>query len=228
MESNPAGTGVVIELDYALLEGAGLLYGTMAGFLSSIDEKFEFDEIYQARYFSGKALGEAFAAYFKKYASRKNPLKAELKFRQTASSVFTNAIAGFTGDFFFEFCNYLAEKGIAVNLATCADVESQAVKSFASRFSADLSRITHCSFDSYGGLTKAQFKNCVKAIGARPECVVAAVGSSSSAKNVLSYFSTPVVVSNGRLASQDFGGVRIFVDRLDAAAAKKIIEVLEK
>ena len=70
-----ADKGVIIEYDFAAMDGAGLLYGMTAGFLSELDG-IPFDPAAEAKHFAGGSYQGCFAEYFQAVKTKKTALKA--------------------------------------------------------------------------------------------------------------------------------------------------------
>ena len=86
-----ADKGVIIEYDFAAIDGAGLLSRITEGFLADLGE-IPFDSAVEARHFAGGSYQGCFAEYFQVVRTKKTALKAARDFSDLVRKEFTAAV----------------------------------------------------------------------------------------------------------------------------------------
>ena len=216
-----ADKGVIIEYDFAAMDGAGLLFGLTERFLSELDG-IPFDSTVEARHFAGGSYQGCFAEYFQAVKSKKTALKAARDFDELVRREFTVAVARPPKAGFVDFVKTLVAKRVKVVVATRADLE-QVRGAFAAVPGVELYREESTT---YGALKWDAWRlACVRA-GLRPYNTIVVAGSGLSVKAALRAGVGAVAVMNDRTAYQDYTGCDEFFQELDGAAAKTVLEIL--
>ena len=216
-----ADKGVIIEYDFAAMDGAGLLFGLTERFLAELDG-IPFDQVAEARHFAGGSYQGCFAEYFQFVKSKKTPLKAARDFDELVRREFTAAVAKGPGADFAAFVKPLVEKGVKVVVATHADLE-QVRGAFAAVPGVELYREESTT---YGSLKWDAWRLACVRSKLRPYNTIAVAGSGFSVKAALRAGVGSVAVMNDRTAYQDYTGCDEFLQKLDGAAAKTVLEIL--
>lgn len=218
-----AGKGVIIEYDFAAMDGAGLLFDTMKGFLADLDG-IPFDATVEARHFAGGNYQGCFAEYFPVVKTKKTALKAAKDFDALFRRRLSERIAGSVTAGFRNFVKCLADCGVTVVVATRADLEA-AEAAFAGVVGGDV-RLHHEESVTYGAPKWDVWLRACAAAGLRSYSTLAVTGSGIGVKAALRAGLGSVAVINDRVAYQDFSGVDEIVRELNAATAKSVLEIL--
>jgi len=218
-----ADKGVIIEYDFAAMDGAGLLFALTKKFLSDLD-KIPFDSAAEAKYFAGGSYQGCFAEFFASVKTKKTALKAARDFDELVKQEFTAAVAKSVNATFANFVKTLVAKQVKVVIATRADIETVRA-AFDSLLGPSVELYQEPS-TTYGSMKWDAWRlACVRA-GLRPYNTVAVAGSGFSVKGALRAGLGSVAVMNERTAYQDYTGCDEFLKALDTAAAKTILEIL--
>ena len=196
--------GVIIEFDFAAMDGAGLLYRTAEALLGEIGVPFGMRV--EAQHFVGSYYQGAFSEYFAAVKSKKTAAKAAKdlsdRFREALNAEVPKAVnADFTA-----FVRRLLGKGVKVVVSTRADV--------------DLVRAT------YGCLKWDAWRQTCVTNKLRSMFTVAVTGSGYGVKSALVAGLGAVAVMNDHVAWQDYGGADDIVQRLDAKSADVVLDAL--
>ena len=114
--------GVIVEFDFAAMDGAGLLFGVTKRFLAALD-KIPFDERVEAQYLAGGNYQGALAEYFAVVKTKKTAAKAAKDLAAAFETALNEAVPKAVTASFKNFVSALASKGVKVVIATRADVE---------------------------------------------------------------------------------------------------------
>ena len=117
------GRGVVVEFDFAAMDGAELLFKTAKKFLGDLD-KIALDDALEARYLVGCTYLDGLARLFASVKTKKTAQKAARDLAAAFSSAVTDAVPAAVTVQFRNFVKALTDAGIAVAIATRADVEA--------------------------------------------------------------------------------------------------------
>jgi len=218
-----ANKGVVIEFDFAAMDGAGLLFRTAQRFLRELDN-IELDEKSEAKYLVGGNYQGAFAELFGVVKTKKTAAKAARDFAEAFGGALDEAVPKAVSPAFRNFVRTLADKGARVVISTRAQVDRIA-PAFASVVSENVV-LYHELSTTYGCVKWDAWRRACVANGLRPYATVAVAGSGLGVKSALLAGMPSVAVSNDHVAYQDFSGADDVVRELNAAAAKKILETL--
>jgi len=218
-----AGKGVIIEFDFAAMDGAGLLFRTTKKFLKDLDG-IALDEKTEAKYLAGGNYQGALAELFAAVKTKKTAAKAARDLADLFGKALDAEVPKSITPAFKNFVKALTDKGVRVVIATRANVETVA-PAFASVLSESVV-LYHEESTTYGCVKWDVWRRACVANKLRPYSSVAVTGSGLGVKSAL-FAGIPVVaVSNDHVSYQDFTGADDVVKELSGTTAKKILEIL--
>ena len=214
--------GVIVEFDFAVLNGAELLYQTTETLLKEND--IPFSARAEAQHLAGGNYQGGLAEYFTVVKTKKTAAKAAKDLTDRFIAALTAAVPAAVTPTFRNFVKTLADKGVRVVIATRADVE--AVRpAFEGLLGEDV--ILHQEQSTtYGCVKWDAWRRACAASKLRNLRTLAVTGSGLGVKSALLAGMGAVVVPNDHVAYQDFGGADADVKCLDTAAAKTILGIL--
>ena len=218
-----AGRGIVIEFDFAALDGAELLFEMTKKFLKELDN-IQLDEALEARHLAGRTYQDGLARLFAQAKTKKTALKAARDLAAAFSAVVTQAAPGAISPSFRNFVKVLRDSGIVVAIATRADLG--AVRpAFESAFGTDVV-LYHDESDCYGFAPWDALRRACMAMEMKHAFVRSVTGSGFGVKAALIAGMKSVAVVRDHVAYQDFGGANEIVDELSGGTAKKFLAAL--
>ena len=200
--------GVIVEFDFAAMDGAGLLYKTTEALLKEIDD-IPFNARIEAQHLAGGNYQGGKAA--KDLADR-----FEAALNAAVPAAVTPA--------FKNFVKTLADKGVKVVISTRANLE--AVQGAFADVLGDSVVLYQETAPTYGCVKWDAWRRACVANKLRNTMAVAVTGSGYGVKSALLAGIGSVAVTNDHVAYQDFGGADEVLKQLDAAAAKAVLGVL--
>ena len=214
------GRGVVVEFDFAAMDGAGLLFRTTKKFLKDLD-KIALDDALEARYLAGRTYSDGLARLFASVKTKKTAQKAARDLAAAFNSVVTAAVPETVTLQFRNFIKALTDAGLAVAIATRADVE--AVRPAFEPVLGERVILYHEESETYGFPTWESWRRACMALEMKHAMVRAVSGSGFGVKSALVAGMKSVAVINDRVAWQDFGGASEIVDELSGKTAKRVL-----
>ena len=214
------GKGVVIEFDFAAMDGAELLFKTAKKFLRDLD-RISFDESLEARYLAGRTFADGLARLFAQAKTKKTASKAARELAAAFASALTEAVPAAVGMPFRNFVKAFVDAGFSVAIATRADVE--AVRPAFESVLGEKVVLYHEESDGYGFPTWESWRRACMALEMKHAVVWAVSGSGFGVKSALVAGMRSVAVVNDRVAYQDFGGASEIADELSGKSAKKFL-----
>ena len=215
-----AARGIVIEFDFAAMDGAELLFKTTKKFLKELDN-IQFDEALEARSLAGRTYQEGLARLFAQAKTKKTAQKAARDLAAAFSVAVTKAAPEAIGQPLRNFVKALRDAGVTVAIATRADLE--AVRpAFESAFGADII-LYHEESDGYGFATWDAWRRACMAMEMKHAFVRSVTGSGFGVKAALLAGMKSVAVVRDHVAYQDFSGANKIVDELSGKTAKIIL-----
>ena len=212
--------GVVIEFDFAALNGAELLFDTARRFLQGLDG-IALDERIEAKYLAGASYQDGLGRLFSVVKTKKTAQKAARDLAAAFSAAVTAAVPTAVGAAFKNFVKALTDTGVKVILLTRADltaVESVFMAAFGSQV------ILHQeTSDGYGMARCDSWRRACRAGGLSPLAAVAVTGSGFGVKSALIAGMASVGVVNDHVAYQDFGGADDVLNELSGKTAKRLL-----
>lgn len=216
--------GVVVEFDFAAMDGATLLFEVTKKFLAELDN-IPYDEITEAKHLAGGNYQGGLSEYFAIVKTKKTAAKAAKDLSVAFSEALTEAVPKSITPGFREFVSTIAEHGVKVIITTRADVEKVA-PAFEGILGENVSLFQETSM-AYG---------CVKWDAWRLACArnkvpnfktIGVTGSGYGVKSALLAGMGVIAVSRPHVAYQDFGGANDVFSELGAEAAKTVLALLK-
>ena len=212
--------GVVIEFDFAAMNGAELLFKTARGLLENLDG-IVLDDVTEARYLAGRTYQDGLARLFAQVKTKKTVQKATRDLAAAFAKAVTAAVPAAVGAAFQNFVKGLSDAGLSVAIATRADIE--AVRPAFESVLNERVILFHEESETYGFPTWESWRRACMALEMRHARVRAVSGSGFGVKTALVAGMRSFAVIHDRVAYQDFGGAGEILDGLSAAAAKRIL-----
>lgn len=213
------GRGVVIDFDFAAMNGAELLFRTAKTFLEGLDG-IPLDDALESRYLAGRTYLDGLSRLFALVKTKKTAQKAARDLADAFADAVTAAIPAAVGIPFRNFVKALSDAGFAVAIATRADLE--AVRPAFEAVLGEKVILYHEESETYGFPTWESWRRACMALELKHAMVRAVAGSGFGVKSALVAGMRSAAVVNDRVAYQDFGGVYEIVDELSGKTAKKV------
>ena len=214
------GRGIVIDFDFAAMNGAELLFRTTKKFLKELD-RISFDDSLEARYLAGRTYQDGLTRLFAQAKTKKTAQKAARDLAAAFSAAVTKAAPEAIGQPLRNFVKTLRDAGVTVAIATRADLE--AVRpTFEFAFGEDII-LYHEESDGYGFAPWDALRRACMAMQIKHAFVRSVTGSGFGVKAALLAGMKSVAVVRDRVASQDFGGANAVVDELSGRTAKTVL-----
>ena len=218
-----ADKGVIIEFDFAAMDGATLLFDTAKKFFKNLDGiAFRLDE--EARYFAGKDLLPAMTGFFAAVKTKKTAVKATRDLKDAFSAALTEAVPNAVTVAFSNFVKALVDAGVKVVIATRADVDKVA-PAFAGLVGENVVLCKDQS-PSYGFAKWDSWRRSCVAAELSRRSTIAITGSGYGVKAALIAGLGSVAVANEHVAYQDFGGADAVLPELSGKTARKLLETM--
>ena len=214
------GRGVVIEFDFAAMNGAELLFKTAKEFLKGLDN-IPFDDALEARFLAGRTYLDGLTRLFAQAKTKKTAQKASRDLAAAFAAAVTAAVPEAVGVLFRNFVKALVDAGFAVAIATRADLD--AVRPAFKSVLGQKVILYHEESDGYGFPTWESWRRACMALEMKHARVRAVAGSGFGVKTALVAGMKSIAVTSDRVAYQDFGGAYEVVDELSGKTAKKFL-----
>ena len=220
-----ASKGVIIEFDFAVLDGAELLFDVACRHLKAVDG-IGLDMQIEAKYLAGRSYEDGLARYFPVVKTKKTARKAGRDLGAAFASAVSEAVAVPTAipTAFRNFVTLLASKGVKVVICTRAAPEPAAA-AFASMLVENVS-LYHEVSQFYGCPSWDSWRRACMANDIARANAIAVTGSGQGVKSALLAGMASMAVMKERVAFQDFTGASIVAKNLSAASAKQLLEFL--
>ena len=215
--------GVIVEFDFAAMDGANLLFGVTKKFLAGLDN-IPFDERIEAQHLAGGNYQGGLAEYFAVVKTKKLAAKAAKDLSAAFVSALNEAVPKSVTPAFRKFVQTIAAKGVKIVISTRADVETVR-PAFAGLLGDDVVLFQETS-STYGSVKWDAWRRACAMNKLRNFSTIAVTGSGFGVKSALVAGMGSVAVTSPHVAYQDFGGADEVVSELNAAAAKTILEIL--
>ena len=217
------GKGIVIDFDFAAMDGAGLLFKTAAAYLKALDN-LKLDAPSEARYLAGADYQDGLTRLFAVLKTKKTAPKAARELAEAFSAALSAAIPAAVTGAFKNFVTALTDRGVTVVILTRADLA--AVTPAFESLLGDAVRIHAETSACYGALRGDSWRRACRTGGVRSPSTIAVTGSGFGVKAALLAGMGSVAVVSDHVAYQDFGGADAVVGELSGKTAKKVLEVL--
>ena len=215
--------GVIVEFDFAAMDGANLLFDVTKKFLAGLDN-IPFDERIEAQHLAGGNYQGGLAEYFAVVKTKKLAAKAAKDLSAAFVSALNEAVTKSITPAFRKFVQAIAAKGVKIVISTRADVETVR-PAFAGLLGDDVVLFQETS-STYGSVKWDAWRRACAMNKLRNFSTIAVTGSGFGVKSALVAGMGSVAVTSPHVAYQDFGGADEVVSELNSAAAKAILEIL--
>ena len=215
--------GVIVEFDFAAMDGAGLLYRTTEVLLKEIDD-IPFNARIEAQHLAGGNYQGGLAEYFAVVKTKKTAAKAAKDLADRFEAALNAAVPAAVTPAFKNFVKTLADKGVKVVISTRANLE--AVQGAFADVLCDGVVLYQETAPTYGCVKWDAWRRACVANKLRNTMAVAVTGSGYGVKSALLAGIGSVAVTNDHVAYQDFGGADMVFDELDAKAAGEVLRLL--
>ena len=214
---------VIIDFDFAALDGAQILFDSTRDFLKNLDN-IPFDEIIEARYFACREAIEGTTAYFQKVKTKKTAAKGARDIITAFSkAVLAVAPSAFTNGF-NAFVKALSDKGVELKLLTRIP-EKQFAAVFGGITSETVKPVREVS-QAYGGPDNIGYLRVIKHEGLTPRSTIIVTGSALGVRNAMNIGATAVTIPYSHVAYQDFTGANATIKEFSAKTAQKVLALL--
>ena len=215
--------GVVVEFDFAALDGARLLFETTRSLLRELDG-IALDVVTEAKYLSGRDCQAGLASLFSVVRTKKTALKAARDLTEAFAAVVTREAASALTVAFKNFVKALTDRGVKVVLVTRADIE--AVRpAFEAALGKNVVLFQEISA-VYGAARASTWRRACREGGVSYLSSLAVTGSGAGVRSALVAGMGSMGVVHDHVAYQDFGGADAVVSELSGPTAKKALEIL--
>ena len=212
--------GIVIEFDFAAMNGAELLFKTTKKFLRDLDN-IPFDESLEARYLAGRSYSDGLVRLFAQAKTKKTAPKAARELAAAFASAVTGVVPTAVGIPFRNFVKTFVDAGFSVAIATRADLAE--MRPAFEPVLGEKVILYHEESDGYGFPTWESWRRACMELEMKHAAVWAVAGSGFGVKSALVAGMRAVAVVNNRVAYQDFGGAGEVADELSGKSARKFL-----
>lgn len=220
-----ADKGAIVEFDFTVLKGAGILCDTAKRFLAELDG-IDLDEPTEARFLAGATYLDGLTRLFESVKTKKTALKAARDLADAFNAKVTELLPTAVTLGFRNFVKALADAGVKVVIATRADICSDDVRRAFGDLLGDGVVLFQDTSSGYGSAQWDSWRLAGRRNGLRNTSAIAVTGSGYGVKSALRCGMGSLAVVNDHVAYQDFGGADEVVAALDTAAAKKALALL--
>ena len=214
------GKGVVVEFDFAVLNGADIIFETASGILKGYG--IALDSRLEAMHLAGGNYQGALAELFAKGGCDADPAAGARELHAAFNAEVTAKAAAAVTAAFKGFVEAIQAKGIKVVVATRGDtaVLAEAI--------GDAQVVVHSEISStYGSCKWDAWKRACRLNGLHEMLTAAVTGSGFGVKAALVAGMSALGVTNKRVEWQDFGGADDVVASLDRNAADIVLKMLK-
>lgn len=215
--------GVIIEFDFAAMDGASLLYDVTKKFLADLD-KIPFDERIEAQHLAGGNYQGGLAEYFAVVKTKKTPAKAAKDLAEAFGAALEREVPKSVTPTFRNFVAALAARDVKVVIATRAKIEKVG-PAFAAILGDNVVLYQEPSM-TYGSVKWDAWRRACALNKLRNFSTIAVTGSGYGVKAALLAGMGSVAVTHAHVAYQDFGGADEVIADLNGTTAKTVLGVL--
>ena len=216
--------GVVVEFDFAAMDGSTLLYEVTKKFLAELDN-IPYDEIAEAKHLAGSNYQGGLAEYFNIVKTKKTAAKAAKDLSDAFSAALTEALPNAITQGFRDFVSTIAAHGVKVVISTRADIEKVA-PAFEGLLGENVVLYQETAM-TYGSVKWDAWRLACARNKVPNFKTVGVTGSGYGVKSGLLAGMGIVAVSWPHVAYQDFGGANDVFAELNAEAANEILALLK-
>ncbi len=222
-DAETPGKGVIIDFDFAAMDGSRLLFETAQQFLKRLDD-IGLDRVTEAKYLAGRDYLDGLTAYFALVKTKKTPQKAARELAAAFAAALVRQVPESITVAFRNFVKALSDRGVRVVLATRANIE--AVKPAFEPMLGESVVLHQEASPCYGGVNWDSWRRACVANGLSRPSTIAVTGSGHGVKSALVAGMGSIAVAREHVAYQDFGGADQVVTELSAPTARQVLEVL--
>ena len=215
--------GVIIEFDFAVLNGAELLYETTKKLLT--EGEVPFDKTAEARYLAGGNYLGALTEYYAEVKTKKTPQKAAKDLSERFVRALNVEVPKAVDENFKKFVAELARPEVKVIISTRANLAN--VKDAFADVVKDNVELYQETSQTYGALKWDAWRRAAAHCRVRNTSTEVVTGSGYGVKNSLLAGMGAVAVLRDNVAYQDFSGADEIVTMLDEKVAKRILQILK-
>lgn len=215
--------GVIVEFDFAVLDGAKLLFETTKALMEEGDVPF--DEKLEARFLAGGNYLGAFTEYFAFVKTKKTPQKAAKDISERFVKALNAAVPKAVGEDFRKFVAALAGKGLKVVISTRANLS--AVKDAFAGVTGENVELYQESSQTYGAVKWDAWRRAAAHSHIRHTATEVVTGSGFGVKSALLAGMGAVAIVGEHVAYQDFSGADDIAEKVDEKLAKRILQILK-
>ena len=221
--SDIAKKGVIVEFDFAAMDGAGLLFDTTKKFLAGLDN-IPFDERIEAQHLAGGNYQGGLAEYFSVVKTKKLAVKAAKDLAAAFGNALNEAVPKAVTPSFRNFLSTIAAKDVMVVISTRAELE-KVQGAFSALLGENVALYQETSA-TYGSVKWDAWRRACAMNKLRNFSTIAVTGSGFGVKSALLAGMGSVAVVSPHVAYQDFGGADEVVKELNSATARTVLDIL--
>lgn len=218
-----ASKGVIVEFDFAVMDGAELLFNVARRHLEAVDG-IGLDMHIEAKYLAGRSYEDGLARYFPVVRTKKTPQKAARELAAAFSAAVSAAVTTAIPAAFRNFVTVLASKGVKVIICTRAAPEPAAA-AFASMLVENVSLYREVSL-FYGCPSWDSWRRACMANDIARANAIAVTGSGQGVRSAMLAGMASMAVVKERVAFQDYTGAGLVTKSLSAASARQLLDFL--
>ena len=218
-----AGKGIIVEFDFAAMDGAQLLFDVAQRYLKALDG-IGLDMPTEEKYLAGRSYEDGLARYFRVVKTKKTAQKAARELAASFAEAVTEVVPTSVPAAFRNFVMAVASKGVKVVVSTRAAPEAAAA-AFAPILVENVSLYREVS-PFYGCPRWDSWRRACMANDIARANALAVTGSGCGVKSALLAGMASMAVMKDRVAHQDYTGAGIVASDLSAASAKRLLAYL--
>lgn len=218
-----AAKGVIVEFDFAAMDGAKLLFDVTQRHLKAVDG-IGLDMPTEEKYLAGRSYEEGLVRYFRVIKTKKTAPKAARELAALFCDAVSQTVLSAVSAAFRNFVATIASKGVKVVISTRAAPEA-AASAFASLLVENVSLYREVSL-FYGCPRWDSWRRACMANDVARANAIAVTGSGHGVKSALLAGMASMAVVKDRVAHQDYTGAGIIASDLSAASAKRLLSYL--
>lgn len=214
--------GVVVEFDFAVIDGAQVLFETARKVLAP--EGVDLTVKLEALHLAGGNYHGGMAELFRALGHSGDAGQVSRTLAEAFAAELTARAAAAVTPGFKAFVNALVAKGLKVVIATRADIE--VLRPACSGFDKDNVVLYAEPSMTYGNCKWDAWSRACSTNGLMSLLTVGVTGSGYGVKAALVSGMSAIAVIHDHVAYQDFGGADVTVDKLDAKVSDEVFRML--
>ena len=214
--------GVVVEFDFAVADGAEMLFEIAGRKLA--EKGVRLSVMQEAKHLAGGNMHGALAELFSELGVDADAAQTAREIQSEFAAAVTAAVPGLVNDSFRAFVDTLTRKGVKVILATRADV--QTLKAATAGLDQENVLVYAEPSTTYGGCKWDAWRRAVVQNGLQDIFTAAVAGSGHGVKSALVANLAVAAVEHPHVSYQDFGGADVVVESVGEPLAKELLRML--